>query len=200
MASKRRQQKKPVIVEPALELKLDLGSGPRPAEGFKGVDIVDGITDFRVDLGSDQPWPWADNSVDELRSVHFIEHLPAIYHTRLRPPQDALFRFFDEAFRVAKPGATFTLIWPALQSVRAFQDPTHRRFIPAETLSYLSRANREAMGLQHYNVECNWVTLHCVPTIPAELGLKPDEVQQRMYRESWNFACDMVATLRADKP
>lgn len=190
---------RPIIAVAPVELKLDLGSGPRPAEGFRGVDIVKGITDFCFDLGSPYRWPWEADTVDELRSSHFIEHLPPVYHSVLGAPKDALLHFFDEAFRVAKDGATFTLIWPALQNVRAFQDPTHRRYIPAETLAYLSRVNREAMGLSHYNAECNWITHHCVPTIPAELGTRADAVQQRMYRESWGFSQDFVATLKAKK-
>lgn len=195
----RKTRAKAKIITPSEPLRLDLGSGPRPAEGFKGVDIVKGVTDFQFDLASPYRWPWEDNSVDALRSSHFIEHLPAIYHTTLGEPKDALFHFFDEAFRVAKPGATFELCWPALKSVRAFQDPTHRRFIPAESLAYLSKANRDGMGLSHYNVQCNWVTVHCVPTIPSELGLKSAEVQQRMYREAWDFSQDFVATMKAEK-
>ena len=199
MARKRPRDLSSLIAKPEVILKLDMGSGPRPAEGFKGVDIVPGITDFAFDLGSPYRWPWEDDSVSELRSSHFIEHLPPVYHSVLGAPKDALFHFFDEAFRVAKDGAVFTVIWPALQSVRAFQDPTHRRFIPAETMAYLSQMNREAMGLTHYNVTCNWITHHCVPTIRAELGLRADEVQQRMYRESWGFSEDFVATLKAKK-
>lgn len=199
MPKKTKAKAPPVVMQQVEPLRLDLGSGPRPADGFKGVDIVKGVTDFCFDLGSPYRWPWEDNSVDALRSSHFIEHLPAVYHTTLGPPKDALFHFFDEAFRVAKPGATFELIWPALQNVRAFQDPTHRRFIPAEMLAYLSAENRRAMGLEHYNVGCNWITHHCVPTIPAELGLKAAEVQQRLYRESWSFSSDFVATLKAAK-
>ncbi len=196
---KKTKKPAPLIAAPVEELKLDLGSGPRPADGFKGVDVVEGVTDFTVDLCSPYAWPWKDNSVSELRSSHFIEHIAPVYHTRLGAPKDALLHFFDEAFRIAKPGATFTLVWPALKSVRAFQDPTHRRFIPAETLAYLSRANREAMGLSHYNVECNWVTLPCVPTMSNEHAGRSAEAQQRMYRETWDFSHDFVATLRAEK-
>lgn len=201
----------PPIIVPAPALRLDLGSGPRPADGFKGVDVVDGITDFCVDLSDGAPWPFEDDSVDELRSSHFIEHIRNDYFMQPVPaykgdkgfgralPKDLLFHFFDEAFRIIKPGGTFTIQWPALQSVRAFQDPTHRRFIPAETMNYLHRGIREQMGLAHYNVKCNWITVSCAPTIDMAWGQRAAEVQQVKYREAWNFSSDFIAVLKADK-
>lgn len=203
----------PPIIVPAPMLKLDLGSGPRPADGFKGVDVVDGVTDFCVDLSDGSRWPWADDSVDELRSTHFIEHIRNDYVTNTAPlvprytdssfkralQKDLLVHFFDEAFRIIKPGGTFTVQWPALQSVRAFQDPTHRRYIPAETMNYLHRGIREQMGLSHYNADCNWITVSCVPTIDAAWGMRSAEVQQVKYREAWNFSSDFIAVLKAEK-
>lgn len=216
-----KRKRPPIYREPEL-LKLDLGSGPRPAEGFKGVDIVSGVTDFCVDLCSGNRWLWADNSVDELRSSHFIEHIDAGY---IRTPEgkrlDALLWFFDEAFRVAKNGAVFTVQWPALQNVRAFQDPTHRRFIPAEMTTYLSRDGRKAMGVEHYGAHCNWLG-HVQPTIPGPteaeqkeaeaMALRADSSdekqayiqrvqsdQGRRYRETWGFSQDFIAILKAVK-
>lgn len=197
--------KKPKNITPKPALKLDLGSGPRPAEGFKGVDVVPGVTDFCVNLCSGQRWLWDDDSVSELRSSHFIEHIDADYvRTPERARMDALLWFFDEAYRVAKHDAVFTVQWPALQSVRAFQDPTHRRFVPAETILYLSREGRTAMGVDHYGATCNWVGT-VVPTIAEspEDQLRNDEWRQkeqgRRYRETWNFSQDFIATLRAVK-
>jgi len=220
-----KKAKKPAIYREPEPLRLDLGSGPRPAEGFKGVDIVPGQTDFTFDLCSGQRWPILDNSVDELRSSHFIEHIDAGYvHPHIPggmpgPRLDALLFFFDEAFRVAKPGAVFTVQWPALQSTRAFQDPTHRRFIPAEVIHYLSIEGRKAMGVEHYGATCNWVGT-VTPTVPTDpeteedrvMALRADssdekqawakrkgEEQQRRYFQTWNFAGDFIATLRAVK-
>ncbi len=59
-------------------LRLDLGSGPRPAEGFRGVDKEEGLTDFEVDFDDGRPWPFEDSSVTELRSSHCIEHLSKV--------------------------------------------------------------------------------------------------------------------------
>ena len=184
----------PRIVSTA-ELCLDLGSGPRPADGFQGVDMVEGVTDHCLVLDNGDRWPWEDNSVSQLRSSHFIEHIRAdtVYG------KDAFFFFFDEAYRIAKPGATFQLIWPDLQSERAFQDPTHRRFIPRLSLLYLDKAWRKQTGLDHYNVQCDWVTESVNPTIPITLSTKNEDALKRELAEKWNLAVDNVATMRARK-
>jgi hypothetical protein len=138
------------------------------------------------DPASGTPWPFADGQVTELRSSHLIEHLPALNvpvhcfvddvgrrsevpaFRRYVREQDALFWFMDEAWRICAPGALFELRWPALVDLRetpprlprwlttAFIDPTHRRFIPVETLSYFSRSGRESLGVEGYAVSCDW--------------------------------------------
>ena len=70
------------VVEAPKPLKLDLGCGPNPREGFIGVDArqfgCDGVeTDGKVDVIHDlrTDWPWKDGSVEEVHSSHFLEHL-----------------------------------------------------------------------------------------------------------------------------
>lgn len=146
-------------------MKLDLGSGPRPREGFTGVDVCEAPEVVRCDLALGMLWPFEDSSVDELFSSHFIEHIPAenvLVEEKNDAPEgwkhkDALFFFFDECYRVAKPGARFTIVWPALKSSAAFQDPTHRRFLPLEFTHYLSREGRKALRVEQYNVSCDWI-------------------------------------------
>jgi hypothetical protein len=138
------------------EIKLDLGCGSRPKDGFSGVDIVGPDVDFLIDLASGHRWHFQTSSVDALASSHFIEHIPAEYVQTPDGGQDALFWFFDEAWRIAKPGALFELRWPGYNSVWAFQDPTHRRFIPVQALAYLSIKSRAELGVSQYNVRCDW--------------------------------------------
>lgn len=190
-------------------MKLDLGSGPNPPEGYLGVDRRLDIASDRVmlfDLISGERWPWEDNSIDALRSCHMIEHIPAD-EVAVGPGRlltDRLVFFFNEAWRVAKPGALFDLIWPPLQSSRAFQDPTHRRFIPSELLDYFNRETRDNGGLHHIGAECDWV-------IEGEgvqgFRLQPDQggppVERDFtlegLREKWNQLSDYRALLRARK-
>jgi hypothetical protein len=57
------------------ECKLDLGCGLNPKEGFEGVDIRGNEkAKHIVDLFK-FPWPFEDNSVDEIHASHLLEHV-----------------------------------------------------------------------------------------------------------------------------
>lgn len=193
-------------------IKLDLGSGSRPREDFEAVDLYAPDAKYRVNLWK-FPWPFEDGVASELHCSHFIEHIPACYcspdNVYREVPQDEndvdlLVRFFDECYRILAHGGRMTLLWPALQSVRAFQDPTHRRFIPMEMMQYLNRTWREANGLGHYLGNCNFemVSTGFSPSSLLEqqgrLG-HPEAVQQAILR-NWNLIGDFQAMLKAVKP
>jgi hypothetical protein len=95
------------------------------------------------------PWPWADGSVAEVHSSHFVEHIPG----RLRG------RWFDELYRVLAVGARATLITPYHASMRAAQDFTHE-WPPICEASYLyfNRSWREMNRLTHgaYDLACDF--------------------------------------------
>lgn len=211
-------------------MKLDLGSGRKPMDGFVGVDVVPGVADICVDLASGEPWPFADDSVEELWSSHFIEHILAenvpvwtpvrkvsesdaawspfvdgymraggCLWQRTTFRRDALFHFFSEAYRVAKPGARFTVIWPCVTSRMAFRDPTHRRFLDVEFAHYLSREGRRIYDVEHYGLTCNWVgTASDIIRETALEGRNVDEVREQSRRE-WNVADESMVQLVAEK-
>ncbi len=54
-------------------MKLNLGCGEKKLEGYVNVDMC-GTPDVQVDL-SVFPWPFEDNSADEITSAHFLEHV-----------------------------------------------------------------------------------------------------------------------------
>src|SRR4030042_4794091 len=95
-------------------MKLDLGCGKNKREGFIGVDVraFDGV-DQVIDLSA--PWPWEDNSVDEVNCSHMVEHLKA----------EERIHFVNELFRVMKQSAKCTIIVPHWASCRAYGDLTH---------------------------------------------------------------------------
>jgi SAM-dependent methyltransferase len=191
-------------------LKLDLGAGVHPREGFEAVDLyVD--APHRVNLWQ-FPWPFEDDSCAALHCAHFIEHIPACYWSpdntyplvpRGPEDRDLFVRFMDECYRVLKHDGRLMLIWPALQSARAFQDPTHRRFIPLESMWYLNRKWREANGLEHYLGACHFemVSSGFSPSpVLEQQGVfsHPEAVSNAVYR-NWNLAADLHAELRAVK-
>lgn len=188
---------------------LDLGSGVSLREGFEGVDLFAKQATHRVNLLK-FPWPWEDKSCEKLFCSHFIEHIPACYVSpdnvyRTVPDddndRDLFIRFFDECYRILEDGGKMTLVWPALQSVRAFQDPTHRRYIPMETMCYLNRAWREANGLGHYLGACNFEVAEsnfAPSNLLEQQGAlaHPEAVGQALLR-NWNLVGDFQVVLRA---
>jgi hypothetical protein len=211
------------------ELRLDLGSGPRPLPGFKGVDVIEGITDYTFDFNDGRPWPFADDSVSELRAAHLIEHIDSrsamcwepVNHPAGAPTlerggrlwqgttrtKDLLFHFFDEAYRVAKPGARFEVRCPSYSHDLAHGDPTHRRSISHELVHYLNRAGREKLEVGFYAVNCNWVGRVGLGVSPPE-GLLPASaahvewqsvLMDRASREL-NVALELIFDLTAEKP
>jgi predicted SAM-dependent methyltransferase len=196
------------IVQPERIVKLDLGCGQTCKEGFEGVDLYEQNAKHKVNLMR-FPWPFEDNSIEELYCSHFIEHLPLrdltttdielnVKTMNRFNGKDFLFAFFDECYRILKPDCTMTVITPNAFSAGAFQDPTHRRFIVAETFCYLSLNWRKTHKLDHYNVECNFDgTVN--PLVPEELNLLHPEAAQRRFRENVNTVIGWQAVMKAIK-
>ncbi len=194
--------------EPKLSLqqrpiKLDLGGGAHPREGFDSVDIVALPTTAHVLNLFKFPWPFEDAYVDELNANHFVEHIPLLWVgwngslsaiPETSEHKEMFFAFFDECYRILKPGGLMTVQIPALQTSRAFQDPTHRRFIPAESFQYLNKKVREQWGIAHYNVDCDFdVVVDAM--IPNAEGRAP-EAEKRMIEHYWNYVFDWKAVLK----
>lgn len=200
------------IAPKSLGLKLDLGSGNTPRHGFEGVDLFAPNAKWKQNL-LEFPWPWGDEQVSEINCSHFIEHVPMVYitsndevdHITQIPvdekSQDLLLRFFDECYRVLQPGGKLHLQWPSNRSDRAFQDPTHRRFIPPMFVGYLNREWREATGLGHYLCKCNFTDGSKKMAVVNPIGVNPDfqyysaEASGRRIAESWNTFLDWQAVL-----
>lgn len=176
--------------------KLDLACGQAPREGFTGVDLH-GDPELRVDLLR-FPWPWGDDTVDELHCSHFVEHIP---HWRPWFPDDndGLNLFMDECWRVLKPGGTLQIIHPFGQSARALQDPTHERYIVAETWWYYSRAWREATSLDHYPIRANFADPVIANGFMGDWQLRSEAAQREAASWYWNVVSDLVVTLTAIK-
>jgi hypothetical protein len=109
--------------------------------------------------------------------------------------KDALFAFFDECYRILVPDGWLHIVVPAHRSDRAFQDPTHRRFITAQTFAYMNEDWRRANRLDHYNVDCNFIG-DCHPVVAAELNLRFPEIAQKMIQRDWNTVIDWTAKMQ----
>lgn len=125
-------------------VKLDIACGQAKKEGFIGVDIarLPGV-DIVHDL-EQFPWPFDDNSIEEARCSHYVEHTKD------------LFKFLGEVYRILEPGGKILIIAPYYSSIRAWQDPTHTRAISEHTFLYCNRSWMEANKLTHYPISCNF--------------------------------------------
>jgi hypothetical protein len=177
----------PVSAPPLL--KLDLGCGPNPKEGFTGVDLIDFGKNTVADLT--QPWPWADNSVDEVHCAHNIEHYTATERCHV----------WNEMWRVMKPGAKATVIAPHWCSNRAYGDPTHQWPPLCEmAFFYLGKKWRDAQA-PHTNklLKCDFEATWGYSINPGLAGRNQEFVNDAL---SWKkeAAQDLVATLVKVKP
>ena len=193
-------KKKTTVVE--TPIRLDLGCGNNPREGFIGVDQykMDKVTTVLNVVANDskgnfKKWPWADNSVDEIHSSHFVEHLDYDRHNPERV------HFFNEAWRVLKPGAKMTVITPHWCSNRAWGDPTHASKPVSEmSFFYLKKDWRESQAPhtdKKWNKDgfsCNFEAVYGYSFSP-ELGMRNQEYVQFALANYKEAAQDLHATL-----
>jgi predicted SAM-dependent methyltransferase len=115
-------------------VKLNLGSGQNTKQGFINVDKF-GNPDVLHDL-EQFPWPWDDNSVDEVLMNHVLEHLGESF--------SVFIGILKELYRICKPDARITIIVPHPRHDDFLTDPTHVRAIMPSTFALFSKAlNRQ---------------------------------------------------------
>ncbi len=182
-------------------IRLDFGCGPHKREGFKGVDCINfaGV-DYVMNVAV-EPWPWPDNSVEEAHASHFLEHLEA----------KERWHFFNELYRVLKPGAKCAIVTPDWASQRAYGDMTHK-WPPVSGFFwlYLNRdwrmGNPNAVPPQaanaphtdaqyvkgglncHFGAQWGW-------TIDPRVSVRNQEYQQHAIDHFRDACMDMVCTL-----
>jgi len=110
-------------------MKLNLGSGQNPKQGYVNVDKY-GTPDVLHDLET-FPWPWNDNSIGEVRLSHVLEHLGESAGVYLR--------IWQEIYRVCWPDAKVEIYVPHPRHDDFIDDPTHVRAITPNSLWLFSK-------------------------------------------------------------
>lgn len=95
---------------------INIGCGKTRIPGSVGVDIVpiEGFVDVVHDLNQ-TPYPFEDNSADEIHMYHVLEHL-----------QEPI-KKIEDLHRILKPGGKLFIRVPHFSSMGAFSDLTHVR-------------------------------------------------------------------------
>ncbi len=148
-------------------IRLDLGCGPGKKVGFIGVDSiafpgVDKVVNlaepiyvpmpkefehladcFERKIAGYKPWPWRDNSVEEAHSSHCVEHFA----------RKERIHFFNELYRVLKPGGKCTVIVPHWASCRAYGDMTHEWPAVAEFFWFYLKKEWRMANAPHNDIQ-----------------------------------------------
>ena len=110
-------------------MKLNLGCGEKKIDGFINVDK---IKTSAVDMVHDLdvfPYPFPDNSVDEVVMDNVLEHL------------ENTIAVMEEIYRLAAPRAMIKINVPYFKSNSAFTDPTHKHFFTETSFKYFDARN-----------------------------------------------------------
>ncbi len=129
--------------------ELLLGSGNRAAKSFvlpgeqnefscpTTVDIDPNCApDVQWDLNL-FPWPFDDNSFDEIWAIEVLEHLGT------QGDFKAFLKCFEEIWRILKPKGRLYASCPSWQSIWAWSDPGHTRIISQGSIVFLNQAEYE---------------------------------------------------------
>ncbi len=174
----------PSAVEPApsVPVRIDIGCGKTTPEGWVGIDAIDfgqkHVHDVRKGI------PYADSSVDEARSSHFVEHLTGTERIA----------FFNELWRVLKPNATAIIVTPNWSHECAYGDPTHQwppmsKWYPL----YLHRDWR-AVNAPHAGYTCHFD--HVIAgSWDGSIETRNAEYKQMAMQNYTNAFRDLIVTL-----
>ena len=124
-------------------MKLDIGCGGQKKEGFigldilklEGVDIVHDLTLF--------PYPFDDDSVDEIYMDNCLEHLP-------NP-----MKVIEEIYRISKNNTKVTIAVPYFRSHYATIDPTHVNFFGVNWFNYFDPKHIFQQKMQYSTAKMN---------------------------------------------
>lgn len=104
--------------------KLNIGCGKHPMKGYVNLDVVK-LPNVDIVHNLDKyPWPFKDNTFEEIYCDNVLEHLSSI----IQP--------VEEIWRISKNGGKVIVKVPIAPSVWANVDPTHKQFFTYITFDY----------------------------------------------------------------
>jgi len=130
--------------------ELLLGCGSRTKKqvyiedrDFHNLVRLDNNKDHNPDIVWDltqHPLPFKDNEFDEIHVYDVLEHLAQ------QGDYEFFFREFSEYWRILKPNGRFFAGVPELTSPWMWGEPSHKRVINNQTLTFLDQRNYDQVG------------------------------------------------------
>jgi Methyltransferase domain len=179
----RQSKVKVAKKEPSL-VKIDIGCGKNPKPDFIGIDSIDfgqkHVLDVRKGL------PFKANSVDEVHSSHFVEHLT--WPERVT--------FFNELYRVMKVDATALIITPHWAHECFYGDPTHKEPMSQWYRLYLDKDWRATNG-PHTGYTCHFPIANqsLAGSWDQRLEGRVQELKENAMNTQINAWRDLIVTL-----
>ena len=113
---------------------------PEKFENLTTMDLSDMVGADVVWNLDDMPYPFEDNTFDEIHAYEVLEHCGQ------QGDWKYYFAQWSEFYRILKPGGHFCATVPAWDSPWAWGDPGHTRLITKECLSYLDQDHYKQVG------------------------------------------------------
>jgi hypothetical protein len=111
--------------------KLNIGCGLDKRAGYVNIDYSDKLNpDLVWDL-EQTPWPFEDNSVDEIVAFHVLEHVGQ--------STKSFFAIIKDLYRICQDGAVIHIRVPHPRHDDFISDPTHVRPITEQMLLLFDR-------------------------------------------------------------
>ncbi|MFA4819646.1 MAG: hypothetical protein WC613_01665 [Candidatus Aenigmatarchaeota archaeon] len=142
-------------------LKINIGSGKKPYEGFINLDRqsmenVDVVWNLEK-----TPLPFETDTISEINAEHILEHIKNYIP------------LMEEIHRICKPGAIVRIWVPYFKYEGAFRDPTHVRFFSERSFEYFT----EGHEFSYYTkarfivkkIELKTTSKTCVKTLQKKL-------------------------------
>jgi len=160
--------------------KLNLGCGNDIKKGYvnldfikqPGVDIVHNLNKF--------PWPFKDNTFDEVYASHVLEHV------------DDLIKTMEEIIRISKPESKIKIRVPHFSCGVSYRDPTHKRLFSYFTFDYFEKGEYNLPKFKIIRKRLNFTRLSFTflnPIINPIINLSP-ALYERFF--CWVFPCSEV--------
>lgn len=110
--------------------KLNIGCGNVIKEGYVNLDFYNPTADILHNLNK-FPYPFSDNTFDEVYASHILEHL------------DDTIKVMEEIHRITKPNGRVIIKVPHYSSFTALSHLTHKRAFGLNTFSNFEAASKE---------------------------------------------------------